>query len=318
MRRAGVQYTMNGGETVMKITILIAFVILSTTLPARADFSYTSARKMTGGAMAGMASANNQPSKYYFKGQKMKVDSGDTALILDFDAQTITTINNSRKTISVRNFSDIGTAAKQNEMTVKIDVKETGQKKTINGYSASELIMTMDVDNPQLKQMGGKMQMEMDMWLSSDVPGASELHKFYQKNMAKFPWAALSGGGNQGMQAGLADLQRKVAEMNGVQVLEVVKMKSAGGGAPAMPQMSAAQSAQMAEAMAKLQAMQKEGGPQAAAAAQAMGRMGSMQGAGGSSSSLMEMTMESTDFSTASVPDSVFAIPAGYQKADQK
>ena len=40
-------------------------------------------------------------------------------------------------------------------------------------------------------------------------------------------------------------------------------------------------------------------------------------GAGAGSGSLMEMTMESTDFSTSSIPDSVFAIPAGYQ-VDQK
>ena len=32
----------------------------------------------------------------------------------------------------------------------------------------------------------------------------------------------------------------------------------------------------------------------------------------------MEITTESSDFSTAAIPDSVFAIPAGYQKADAK
>ena len=56
--------------------------------------------------------------------------------------------------------------------------------------------MTMDADIPQAQQMG-KMQMEMDLWLSSDVPGIGELRSFYKKNMDKFPWAALSGGGNQ-------------------------------------------------------------------------------------------------------------------------
>jgi len=30
------------------------------------------------------------------------------------------------------------------------------------------------------------------------------------------------------------------------------------------------------------------------------------------------MTTESGDFSTGSIPDSVFAIPAGYQKSDKK
>ena len=51
-----------------------------------------------------------------------------------------------------------------------------------------------------------------------------------------------------------------------------------------------------------------------------MARMQAMQGGGApgaGSGSLMEMTMESTDFSTSSIPDSVFAIPAGY-KVDQK
>jgi hypothetical protein len=259
--------------------------------------------------------ANNSPSKHYFKGQKMRTDSGDTSTIIDFDAQTMTIISNRQKTVTVRSLSDIGAAALQNGASVKIDVKETGQQKTINGFNAKELIMTMDVDMPQAQQMG-KMQMEMDLWLSSDVPGIGELQGFYKKNMERFPWAAMSGGGgNQGMQAGMAQMQRKVAEVGGVQVESVMKMKSAGGaGAPAMPQMTAAQQAQMQAAMARLQ---QQGGPQAAAAAQAMARMGG-GAAPGASNSLMEITTDASDFSTASIPDSVFAIPAGYQKVDAK
>jgi hypothetical protein len=307
----------------MKAATLLTAILLTAALTAQADFSYTTTRTTTGGAIASVAGAANDtsPSKYYFKGQKMKVDSGATATILDFGAQTLTTVSNSLKTVTVQNFSDIPTAGRQSDVTAKIDVKETGQKKTINGFSASELVMTIEIDSSQMGQASktqvGKMQMEMDMWLSPDVPGAGELRTFYQKNAAKFPWAALSGGGNQGMQAGMAELQRKIAEMNGVQVLQVVKVKSAGGAAaPAMPQMSAEQSAKMKDAMAQLEALQKQGGPAAAAAAQAMARMGSMGGgtapAGAASGSLMEITMESTDFSTSSIPESVFAIPAGY------
>jgi hypothetical protein len=298
----------------MKASALLTLVLLTATLTARADFSYTTTNK-TGGAMAAMAGgANAPPAKLYFKGQKMKTDSGDTATILDFDAQTITTIDNRSRTISVRNFSDLGAAAKQSSVSVKVDVKETGQQKTINGYNAKELIMTMDIDNPQMKQMS-KMQMEMDIWLSPDVPGAGELRSFYQKNMERMPWAALSGGGNQAIQTGMAEMRRKMTEMNGVQVLGVMKMKPAGGAAPpAMPQMTPAQMAQMQAAMARLQ---QQGGPGAAAAAQAMARMGGAP-AGGASDAMIEITMESTDFSTASIPDSVFAVPAGYQKVDPK
>jgi hypothetical protein len=102
------------------------------------------------------------------------------------------------------------------------------------------------------------------MWLSPDVPGAQELRAFHEKNRDRFPWAALGGGGNQGMQKVVADMQRKMADLNGVALLQVVKVKSSG---------SEAQAAQMqqgmAQARARLEEMQKQGGPQAAAAAQA-------------------------------------------------
>jgi hypothetical protein len=304
----------------MKAAGILAVVVLTATLSPGADFSYTSTRKTTGGAMAAAAGGAIPPStKYYYKGQKMKVDSGDTAEILDFDAKTITSVSNSRKSYTVRSFNDVGAQANASGIIAKIDVKETGQKKTVTGYSASELVLTMDVDSPQTRQLG-KMQMEMDLWISPDVPGASELRAFYRKNAANFPWAAMGGGGNQSMTAGIADMQRKIAEMDGVPVEQVVKIRASGGAAPAAPQLNAGQQAQMAQAMEKLKALQAQGGPAAAAAAQAMARMGNIPGAGGSApaagggNSLIEITMDSSDFSTSSIPDSVFAIPAGYQK----
>jgi hypothetical protein len=45
-----------------------------------------------------------------------------------------------------------------------------------------------------------------------------------------------------------------------------------------------------------------------------MARMGAARGAPGGGGSLFEMTTESSDFSTNSIPDSIFAIPAGYTK----
>jgi len=306
----------------LKIAAIFIISLLSTTLATSADFSYTSTRKTTGGAMAAAAGgAVPSSTKYYYKGEKMKVDNGDTAEILDFDAKTITSVSNSRKSYTVRSFNDLGAQANQAGVTAKIDVKETGQKKAVNGYNASELVLTMDVDSPQTRQLG-KMQMEMDLWISPDVPGASELRAFYQKNAGNFPWAAMGGGGNQSMTAGIADMQRKIAEMNGVPVEQVVKIRAAGGAAaaPAAPQLNAGQQAQMAQAMEKLKALQAQGGPAAAAAAQAMARMGNIPGAGGAApatgagNSLMEITMDSSGFSTSSIPDSVFVIPADYQK----
>jgi hypothetical protein len=277
--------------------------------------------------MAG--AAGNSVSKVYFKGQKMKNEDGDVATIIDFEAQTITSVNNARKTYTVRNFGDI--AAGQNTPNVTIDARETGQRKTINGFDAKELVLTMELDMSQMapagRGMGGRMQMEVDMWIAPNVPGGGEIRSFYQKNAARFPWTAMAGGnGNQGMAAAMAEVQKKIASMDGVTVEQVIRMKQAGGAGgaqmPAMPQMTPAQMAQMEQARKAMEAMKAQGGPQAAMAEQALARMGAMGGGAAPQSasgagSLIEMTIDSTGFSTDSVPDSVFAIPVGYQKTDR-
>ena len=288
-------------------TAPILVVTLCATATAYADFSYTTTRKTQG---TSAAAAGPSSTRYFFQGQKMMTDSGATATLIDFNAQTITIINKTQKTYSVMPFSEVGQAVKQTDIDAKIDVRETGEKKTINGFNASEVVMTMEVDSPQMSQSGMKMQMEIDMWRSSDVPGAQELRAFYQKNGANFPWAAMSGGGASGMQKAMADAQRKIAATGGVMLLQIVKVKSAGGGAQ-----GAQMQPGMAQARAQMEAMIKQGGPGAAAAQQALARMGGAASGGGS---LFETTMESSDFSAGSIPDTVFAIPAGYQKTDRK
>jgi hypothetical protein len=297
----------------MKTAVLGTIALFSMTLSARADFSYTITGKTTGGSMAGMAgNANGQTTKMYFKGQKLKSENADLSTIMDFEAQTLTTINHRTKTVTVAKLGDV--IGKAGDAQMKIDVKETGQQKTINGYNAKELLLTMEMEMPQGPQMG-KMQVEMELWLSPDVPGNAEAREFYRKNAERFPWASMAGGNPQLTQA-VAQMQRRMAEMNGVQVETVMKFKPAGGAGaqamPQMPQMTAAQQAQMQAAMAR---MQQQGGPGAEAAAQMMARMGNMgRGGAPASNSLMEITTDATEFSTAPIPDSVFAIPAGYQK----
>ena len=257
--------------------------------------------------MMGAAQSGNRSTKNYLKGQKMKIDSEDSAMIMDFDAQTITHIDTGQKTYRVTKFNEIGESLGKAGMDVNIDVKETGQHKVINGYDASEAVMTMEIDNPQARQAGMKMKMEMDIWISSDVPGAQEVTAFYKRNAERFPWAAMMGGGrgNPGMQKAIADLQRKMAQMKGVPVLQVMKM-GAGGNEAQVAQMQQA----MAQARAQLEEMKKQGKlpPQ-------MEEQLKRMTAASSGGSIFETTIESSNFSTAAIPDSVFAIPAGYQQS---
>src|SRR5258708_306386 len=299
-------------------TVSLVVLTLAAGLTARADFSYSTTMKMSGGMMSGMGGMNDRATQHFFKGNKMKMDIGDTAIILDFECQTMTNIDNKKKTYTVMSFNDLGSMTeglKKSGAEITVDVKETGQRKTINGYNANEVIMSMDIDNPQARQAGMKMRMEMDMWISPDVHGAGELREFYQRNAARFPWGAMGGGGGrggQGMQNGMAELQRKMAAMNGVPVLQVVRMKSAGNEA----QMAQAQQG-MAKACAQFEEMKAKGGQQAAMADQMMARMNCKSGGGGSGA-LFEATTESSGFSTNAIPASTFAIPAEYKQVDRK
>src|SRR5580765_3818359 len=154
-------------------TITLLFLTLCAAASAWADFSYTTTRKGSGPAAAGPAT-----TKHYFKGQKMLTDSGNTAMLIDFDAQTITNIDKAQKTFTPIKFSDLPDLLKQGDIEVKADVKETGQKKVINGFNATEMVVTMAMDSPQMSQSGMKMQMEVSTWVSSEVPGAQELKAF--------------------------------------------------------------------------------------------------------------------------------------------
>ena len=251
--------------------IRISMLALACALAAHADFSYTQTRK--GGPAA--AAAGDPTTKHYFKGQKMKMESSTSSTIMDVDAQTFTTINHAQKTYTVRKFSDLSQVMKDSKVDAKIEVHETGQKKNINGYNASEVVMTMAMESPQAAQTGMKMIMEFDMWLSPDVPGASELRAFYQKNMDRPPWASMASGANPGMQKAMADMQKQIARLGGFPVLEVMRMKTAGNEAQ-MAQMQQG----MAQARERLEAMRKQGGQQAQMAEQALARMGAMGGGG--------------------------------------
>jgi hypothetical protein len=231
----------------MKMTRVFVFTVFAG-IAAHADYSYTVVTK---------SPAGESTAKHYIKGQKSITDNGTTVTVLDFDAQTMTIINKTKKTYSVKPFSEIVSKSTAAEISMHPDVKKTGQHKNINGFDAEETVMTMTVDANQSNQPGAKrqMQMEYDAWLASDVPGIEEMRAFHQKNAGRMPWAAMAGG-----NPGIAEMLHMMAAMHGVPVLAVMKMGSAN------PQ----QQAQMDQARAR----KKQGGPQAAMADQMLARMG--------------------------------------------
>jgi hypothetical protein len=253
-------------------------------LTARADFSYSTVSKTPAG---------ERIIKHYFKGQKIIEDSGASVTVRDLDSQTQTTIDKTTKTYSVKPFSEIVSKSTVAGLSVQTDARKTGQRKNINGFDTEETVVTMAVESGQSKQPGAKVQsqMEFDVWMASDVPGIEEMLAFYRKNADRMPWVAMAAG-----NPGIAEVQRMMATAHGIPLLTTVRMKTAGA------------NEQIAQGRARLEEMKKQGGPQAAMAEKLLAQLGGSEPIA---------TNESTGFSASPVPDSVFAIPAGYQKVDK-
>ena len=166
------------------IRVAIAtLLLLCLTVPAYADFKYTSTSKITGGALMGamkLASAfsrkNGQDplqgitTTYYLKGNRLKTEHSDGMIeIIDLDARNITTINSQKKTYSVQTFDEMKAAlqpvqqqavaqqeklqqdpqgAKDPQVTVTPTFKITpgSESRVILGQPTTQTTMQMDLD----------------------------------------------------------------------------------------------------------------------------------------------------------------------------
>jgi hypothetical protein len=326
-------------------------VVASLPAALQADFSYQQTTKMTGGAMMGAMRVAGVFSRQArepmtatvsVKGNRLVHGYKDNSQIIDLDGETITDINFSNKTYSVVTFAEMKEQIekamqrisddKSAQAEFQVSVKATGATRQIAGHDAKEMLLTMTMEGTDQKsgQKGG-MAVTTSVWLIPKVSGYDEMTAFYMKMAEKLNWTP--GGG--GMAAARPDLAKamaaaakEMAKLDGMQVLQVMRMMPAmegqpvsGSGGPAPQQQSQPQ----AEAPSIGGAIRGIGGfggfgrkkkqeePKKEAAAEPAAAP-----AGDSSGVLMEMTTEMSEFSSASVDASKFAVPAGFKKVDPK
>lgn len=218
----------------------------------QADFAYEQKTKMTGGAaMAAMKIAGAFSKKVreaentwtYVKGNKMATVSGSTASIIDVGAGTMTQVDFDKHTYSVITFEQMAQAMAdmktrmggdhQTEVNMTVDGKETGRKKQIAGHASSEFLMSFVTI---LKDKQGKQQSEMETqmssWMAADLPGYQELVAL-QKKMGEKMGAALSPAQSMpamqpGMNESWATLAQKMKNMEGVPMMQIIRMGPKG------------------------------------------------------------------------------------------
>ena len=334
--------------------VTTAGILICAATTALADFSYQEKSTITGGVMASMmhlvgvfSKQAREPmqSSISVKGDKMAHRSAQHLSVIDVGAQTITQIDLQKKSYSVVTFEQMKQMMEQAaqkmkqpdpnspQMTFKVSADVTGKSKQIGPYDAKETVIKIEMQGTDQKSgQTGSMVTTMDTWIAPAISGYQEVRDFYRRMAEKLNW---SPGGNPFMAArpdvaqGVSEAYKELAKMDGMPVMTVMTMGAAGSGpAGQSSQDNGAPAAQPQDQQQQSQQRPSVGGALGGALG---GRFGlgrkkqqqqqdqnapPQQGSGNASASgtLIEMTMEMSGYSSNPVPDSEFAVPAGFKQ----
>jgi hypothetical protein len=206
------------------------------------------------------------------KGDRKSTTNGDNQQIVDLKEEKLYDIDLKDKSYRVTTFAQLRQqmeearrkaaeqqpkeAAKpseqpQQQMDMDFSLKDTGQRKTINGFDAHEVVMTITMreKGKTLEQSGG-IVMTNSMWLAAPNPAQREIVDFdirYAQKMALVigldakQMAAMMAMYPQ-MQQAMAKMQAENVKLDGTTVLSDIKFETVA---------SAEQAAQIAQAEKK-------------------------------------------------------------------
>lgn len=168
----------------------------------------------------GKAAKEGVVSTTAVKGNRKATMNEATGQIIDLSEEKIYDLDMKKKTYEVTTFEELrrrmrearekaekdsakeqGAEEKpgqpQKEVEVDFDVKETGQTKTLAGYNAREVIMTVTLrEKGKTLEDGGGFVMTADSWLGPQIPALKELADFDVRY-----WKQLQGPDAMGMSA---------------------------------------------------------------------------------------------------------------------
>ncbi len=328
-------------------TVVIALMISGLLM---ADFRYDQTTRITKGMVTKMAFGKKpEPTttSHFFKGSRMATTSKDSKTIIDFDKQVFTTVNLAKQQYWQMTFeemrqmmadlqADMKDAGKGKDasLNMKFDAKATGVEKEVSGFNAKQVIFTIETGASDGKQSGTMMKMVNDSWHSEAVPGYGEYKAFHERLKDKANWLGMGGnpmaqvGGQPGMVEGMKRMAEEMQKTPGIAVLTISRMTmpgmnmdmSGGGG-----NSDQAAGRGIGESMGglvggalsgRLGGFGRKKKTEAEAAPDKQPQAAATENKPGEGMLMMESFSDSTGFSTASIGEDVFAIPAGFTKVE--
>ncbi len=287
----------------------IGIILLATRL-TYADASYQETSQITGGSMMAPLKSISFLSKSMrdafapittttmIHGNQKAVVGKDSTEIIDLDKETVTHIDNVRKTYTVMTFAQMRQAfeqmpkqmqqaqdqakqqpqAQQPKSDVKtsfdVSVKNTGVTKQVNGFTAQEQIVTLQMHatdaNAAPTDAANSMTYTVttDAWITPDPPEVKEIQDFdkryaqklmegvdlsaFKAQMTQMQTSSQNPGlsqmfaGKPGSADAMAEMGKEMAKLQGTRVMEVTRMGGSGTG----PAQNSAQTSDPAPAAA--------------------------------------------------------------------
>jgi hypothetical protein len=198
------------------------------------------------------------------KGPRLSTMTNDGGQIIDLSEEKIYQLDSKKKNYRVMTFAQIRQQmeeakakaekamreeqAKQKDtppptqkpedvMEIDLDVKKTGQTRSIIGFNTNQVVVTVTVreKGKTLDQNGG-LQITTDMWMAPSIPAMKEIADFHMQYAQKLFGPMIAGASPQDMAAATAlypllkpameRMNAEQAKLQGTSVLTTVKVEA--------------------------------------------------------------------------------------------
>jgi len=219
--------------------ILIAAALVLTPVALRADVRADEKSHMEFAGMlgkmvnlfGGKAAKEGITSTVAVKGDRKATLNDMTGQIIDLSEEKIYDLDMKKKTVKVTTFAELRRRMEEaqkkaeedakkeqpaeakasqppkdeKQMEIDFDVKNTGQKKTINGFDTHEVVMTITVreKGKTLEQAGG-LVLVSDMWLTPSIKAMKEVADFDRRYFEKLYGPMVAGASAEQMASAMA------------------------------------------------------------------------------------------------------------------
>src|SRR5262245_59170671 len=192
------------------------------------------------------------------KGNRKATFNDTTGQIIDLGEEKIYELDMKKKTYKVATFAELRRrmeeakakaeqnaqkeqarektaepAPKENNVEIDFDVKDTGQKKVVNGFDAHQVVMTITVrEKGKTLEENGGLVLTADEWMVPRIPAMKEVADFDIRYAQKLYGPMISGASAQDMAAAaalypmmapaIAKMRAEGVKMDGTAVMTVL------------------------------------------------------------------------------------------------